>query len=159
MMIHDKKNPDVYDAAVSVSTPTSIIGLNTTLNEETLHYLKSPNFGGIPDDSRNDDTTTCVVTPVDEQTFTASVFRANAFTDAAEFTTGQLDVYGRTASGDAVTYRSLAPTGLTASGLTRQSVNYTDLLSVSLKSLNFTYSKGEDNLSFLMQLQGSLETI
>ena len=138
-----------------MSTPTSIIGLNTTLNEETLHYLKSPNFGGIPDDSRNDDTTTCVVTPADEQTFTPSVFRANAFTDAAEFTTGQLDVYGRTASGEAVTYRPLAPAGLTASGLTRQSVNYTDLLHVPLESLNFTYRRGDDNLSFLMQLQGT----
>ena len=86
-----------------------------------------------------------MVAPADEQTFTASVFRANAFTDAAELTTGQLDVYGRTASGEAETYRLLA----------RQSVNYTDLLRVSLESLNFTYSKGDDNLSFLMQLQGT----
>ena len=137
------------------SSPKSIVGLNTNLNRNTLHYLKSQNFDGIPDDSANDDSTTCVVTPADEQTFTASVFRANAFTDAAEFTTGQLDVYGRTASGEAVTYRPLAPAGLTASGLTRQSVNYTDLLRVSLKSLNFTYRKGDDNLIFLMQLQGT----
>ena len=150
-MIHGK----VYGAAVLVSTPTSIIGLNTTLNGNTLHYLKSPNFGVIPDDSRNDDTTTCVVTPADDQTFTASVLRANAFTDAAEFTTGQLEVYGVTAGGGRETYRPLTPAGLTASGLTRQSVNYTDLLRVSLKSLNFTYTKGEDNLIFLMQLQGT----
>ena len=136
-------------------SPNSIIGLNTNINRNTIYYLRSPNFGGIPDDSRNDDTTTCVVTPADEQTFTASVFRVNAFTDAAEFTTGQLDVYGRTASGEAVTSRPLARAGLTASGLTRQSVNYTDLLRVSLKSLNFTYRKGEDNLIFLMQLQGT----
>ena len=140
---------------VSVSTPTSIIGLNTTVNGDTLHYFKSPNFGGIPDDNRNDDTTTCVVTPADEQTFTPSVFRANAFTDAAEFTTGQLEVYGVTAGRGRDTSRPLARAGLTASGLTRQSVNYTDLLRVSLKSLNFTYRRGDDNLSFLMQLQGT----
>ena len=137
------------------SLPKSIISLNTNLNRDTLHYLKSPNFGGIPDDIMNDDTTTCVVAPSDKQTFTASVFRANAFTDAVEFTAGQLDVYGKTASGEAVTYRPLAPAGLRASGLTRQSVNYTDLLHVPLESLNFTYRRGDDNLSFLMQLQGT----
>ena len=139
------------------SSPKSIVGLNTNLNRNTLHYLKSQNFDGIPDDSANDDSTTCVVTPADEQTFTASVFRANAFTDAAEFTTGQLEVYGRIANGEAVTYRPLAPAGLRASGLTRQSVNYTDLLRVPLENLNFTYTKGDDNLSFLMQLQGTLK--
>ena len=137
------------------SSPKSIVGLNTNLNRNTLHYLKSQNFDGIPDDSANDDSTTCVVTPADEQTFTASVFRANAFTDAAEFTTGQLEVYGVTAGRGRDTSRPLARAGLTASGLTRQSVNYTDLLRVSLKSLNFTYTKGEDNLIFLMQLQGT----
>ena len=127
-----------------------------------MDYLKSPNFGGIPYDSRNYDTTTCVVTPADRYrpAFTASVLRVNAFTDAAEFTTGQLDVYGRIATGEADTYRvyrPLAQADLTASGLTRQSVNYADLLHVPLESLNFTYTKGEDNLSFLMQLQGTLK--
>ena len=133
----------------------NIMELNTTLNRNTLHYLKSANFGDSPDDSANEDTTTCVVTPADQPTFTASVFSANAFIAATEFTTGRLDVYGVAANGVVQTNRRLARAGLTASGLTRQRVNYTDLLRGPLRSVNFTYTKGENDLSFLMRIQGT----
>ena len=133
----------------------NIMELNTTLNRNTFHYLKSPNFGDSPDDSANDDNTTCVVTPTAEQSFTISVMYANAFpATAEEFTTGRLDVYGVTANGQAEAYRPLARAGLTALRRTRQSVNYAGLLYVSLESVRFTYSKGQDDLSFIMQLQG-----
>ena len=148
---------DFIAMLILASDLINIMELNTTLNRNTFHYLKSANFGDSPDDSANEDTTTCVVTPTaDQETFTASVFSANAFIAATEFTTGRLDVYGVAANGVVQTNRPLARAGLTASGLTRQSVNHTDLLHVSLRSVNFTYTKGENDLSFLMQLQGSL---
>ena len=141
-----------------MSEPNNIIDLDTTLSASRLHYLKSANFGDSNDDSANDDTTTCVLTPAaDQQTFTASVFRVNAFARSVNLTTGRLDVYGvpPAASGEAATYRSLAATGLRVFGRTRQRVNYTDVVSVPLTSVNFTYTKGDDDLSFLMRIQGA----
>ena len=139
-----------------MSEPNNIIDLDTTLSASRLHYLKSANFGDSNDDSANDDTTTCVLTPAaDQQTFTASVLRVNAFTRSVNLTTGRLDVYGVAANGAVQTNRRLARAGLTASGLTRQSVNYTYLLRGPLRSVNFTYTKGENDLSFLMRIQGT----
>ena len=140
---------------LSASNTTSINGLDTALGGNRTHYLRSANFPYA--NSTNDGTTACVLIAMD-QPFTLSLFRANAFTDAANFTTGRLDVQGLTEEGEIRTHQ-LKPVGLQIPDQqTRQSVNYMDLLQVPLKSLSFTYSRGNDNLSFLMQLQGTYYT-
>ena len=95
-----------------------------------------------------------------DQPFNVGTFRANAFTDAADFATGRLDVDGLTEEGELRTHQ-LRLTGLTlVDQLTRQNITYTDLVDVSLWSINFTYTMGNDQLRFLITIEGTraLET-
>ena len=123
-------------------------GLNSTLPVNTTHYLRSPNFGVNQDDSRDDVTTSCVIRATSNDTFNACEFRANIFTHTAGSSTGQLDVNGTLETGESVTYQLQSHSGL------RHSNNHTDLLHEPLQSLDFTYRKGEENMSFLLTLQG-----
>ena len=139
--------------SVSGSFPVADItaiktNLNSSLPANVINYLRSPNFGVNQDDSPDDVTTSCVITATSHEIFRASEFRTNIFTDTPGSSTGQLDVNGTLDTGESVTYRLQSDSGL------RHSSNYTDLLREPLQSIGFNYGKGEENLRFLMTLQG-----
>ena len=129
----------------SVSDTVSISELNSEVRDNTLTYLRSPNYPNEPETVINDDTTTCVLTTSSNDVFTASEFRVTVFSRSAGGASGQLDVQGSTELRTELSHQ------LTS---TSKIVNYTDLIGVPLRNLNFTYSPGPKDLNFLMRLQG-----
>lgn len=134
-----------------MSTTNSVHDLQYDLPANTISYLRSPNYPNQPESRMdvNDDITICVLT-MNDSAVTVSEFRANVFGDIEDVTSGRLDVQGISESGETLPYR------LTS---TSRSVNYTNVLGMKLESLNFKYSQGEENLSFLMRLQGELNIL
>ena len=128
-----------------VSATNNIVKLNYDVPSYTLIYLRSPNFLTETEKAMTDDTTTCVLTASSNDVFTAREFRVTVFRGNEGGDSGQFDVYAVTETGQEITHR-LSPGD--------RSVNYTEFLGERLSCLDITFLPGDDDLSFLLSLQG-----
>ena len=137
----------------SVSETKCLRSFSYDLQANTVHSLTTSTLDDDQNECSTDNATThsCVITPNGESAFTAAVFSINAFSDGTDSAGGRLSLCGRRERSEPFDLE------LTSSELTSQrAVNLTSLIGVPLESVTFTYTKGDDNLRFIMRLQGNV---